>query len=728
MIKKGEQEDIMNNNIEQKAREILKGMTLNDKIGQVTQIPLVVSKIEDAFKAIRKYRPGSIILAGSAFAGNEKQQALYVEKLNAIQKVAVEELPAGIPLLFGRDIIHGHRVVFPNPLTLTASFDFDLIEQCYQMIREEAYHDGVTWTFSPMIDYCHEPRWGRMVEGPGEDPYLGGLYARAAVRGFQSDNLSEQGAIAACAKHYIGYGASEGGRDYTHTEISDYQLQNNFLAAFREAVKSGVATVMASFNDVNGIPVSGNKPLLTDILRDQLSFDGFVVSDWDGIMQMAKFQGFCADKREAAQKALEAGIDMDMACMSYYDHIHDLIQSGNLDISVLDTAVLRILSVKLRMGLWEHPYVLQKDYDLDSHLKYAEKAAAESIVLLKNNNQILPLKKNSVLYLCGPYADCSEELVGSWSLDCDYSLVHTVSDVMKSKIRSLTVMPLKDSRTTLRNRKSGAEVAVVILGENRAVTGEANSLADISIPPEQLCLLRELKKSGIPIIGVMCFARPIAFGEYDYLFDAILYAGHGGSRAAEAIVSVLFGYSEPGGRLPFTLPYSGNQIPIYYNCLPGSRPVNGYYGEIDPWFCNYADCPDGPNYPFGYGLSYTSFSLSEITCETVNKSMANLSEEDNYMFEIIVKNTGTSAGTAVLQLYVHDLAASRIRPMRSLRSIRRVFLSAGDSCTVTFSVGKEDLGFYLENGTFTLEPGEFDVYIGENCLTDNKIRITLQKE
>lgn len=705
-----------------KAREILSRMTMEEKIGQVIQLSYSAQSVEEMAEIIRTKKPGSLILCGSALGGSDKQREVCLDAINALQKVAVEETEKGIPIVFGRDIIHGHRVAFPVPLTMAASFDFDFINECYDAIREEAINDGVKWTFAPMLDMSREHRWGRIVEGPGEDPYIGECFAKAVVNGFQTDDISSERSMLACAKHFVGYGASEGGRDYNHTEISDYSLQNYYLPAFRAAVDSGLATVMSSFNDVNAIPASGSKKIMTDILRGQMGFEGFVVSDWAAIWQMTAHSGFAETTRDCAKISLEAGVDMDMVDNCYVDHIEDLISSGEMDEAVLDTAVLRILETKLRFGLFDNPYIERKEVDFEEHLKLSQRLAEKSIVLLKNNNNILPLKEKAKIGVCGPMLCCGDNLVGTWSVDYDAAYSNNVLDTLKEKFEVFEVNPSMFYRNS---NRYDLDAFVLVLGEDRFVTGEATALADIGIPREQLELARAAKSTGKPVIGVFCFARPISFGENDDLFDAVLYAGHGGSRAAEAIAAILSGEAEPEGRLPFTLPYHQGQLPIYYNALPGSRHINEYYGDFYEAHTNYCDYTGAPNYPFGYGLSYTSFNFSEIDCKETEKSYDDILNGGTFKFSLTVSNTGDRAGVAVPELYVRDLFASRIRPLRVLRKTEKITLNPKESKTVEFEIGLKDLGFYLENGEFILENGDFNIYIGESSLTDNMIKIKI---
>lgn len=705
----------------QRAIDIVSKMTLREKIGQVTQIVFNVDNINEACETIRKIQPGSLILCWSPLGGKEEQRSVRIEELNTAQKVAVEETECHIPMLFGRDVIHGHHIAFPVPLTMVQSFDFDLINQAYDSIRQEAISDGVKWTFAPMLDMSHEPRWGRIVEGPGEDPYLGELFAKACINGFQTDNHSDKGAMLACAKHFVGYGASEGGRDYNHTEISDYNLYNNYLPAFRSAVDCEVATMMSAFNDINGVPVTGSKRILTYVLRDELGFNGFVLSDWGGIYQLYAHQGYCENSYEAAKSSLTAGVDMDMTCNCFLNNIEKLLEDQEITVQELDTAVLRILETKLKFGLFENPYAENIGYNKDEHLALAQKLAQESIVLLKNNKNILPLSRNAKVAYCGNFKDEGIEMVGTWSLDFDRGLIKNFRETINEEAPDIDLIDFDDNNCSAEDCASNTDCILAIIGEKREVTGEASSLADISLPKSQIKMLKQLKQSGKPLIGVFCFARPMAFGKDDDLFDAILWCGHGGTKAAAAAVSVLLGDSEPQGRLSASLPHSVGQIPLYYNALPGSRRINGYYGDIDPSIKNYYDCVGAPNYPFGYGLSYTSFKISDFSCERekVNKQYIESGKKIKVTFS--VENTGTRKGICVPQLYIRDLVGSRMRPLRSLIDFKRIALEIGEIVQCEFEIGLKQMGFYSETGEFLLEKGKFELYLGEDCLANQKI-------
>ncbi len=709
----------------EKANEILLKMSLKEKIGQVTQMYYSGDNFDEICEVIKEINPGSLILAGSAFAGNEEQNSVKREKIDILQDLAVNETANGIPILFGRDVIHGHSVVFPNPLNMACSFDYDLVRECYDAIRAEAINTGIKWTFAPMIDLARDPRWGRIVEGTGEDPYIGECYAKAAVKGFQTDDISNENAMAACAKHFVGYGASEGGRDYNHTEISDYLMQNVYLSSFRGAVEADVATVMSSFNDLNGVPMSGNKKMLTDVLRGQLGFEGFVVSDWDAIRQMMAFSFFAESKKHAAELAINAGIDLDMADNCYLESLEELINENKVSVDTLDEAVKRIIYIKLRLGLFDHPKTKIEQYSFDKHLALSKKMAVNSIVLLKNDNNVLPLSKKSKIGLAGPYLHNKSEWIGSWALDPDYSLLSTPYEAIKKVApdAEICVNPDNCNEEILYLRE--CDCIVLFLGENRRMTGEANSVSNPTISSMQLELVKRAKLSGKPIIGVLGYARPVALGEAKDLFDAILYVGHCGSCTSDAVADILFGESEPSGRLCFTLPFSIGQIPIYYNMLPGARQISGYYKDENPFHRNYQDSVGFPAFPFGYGLGYTEFSYSDFRIDKTEMLLDKCKEGGEFTVEFTVKNIGNRKGKVVAQLYIHDLLATRLRPLRVLRGFLKQELDAKEEKTFKFNIGYKDLGFYLEDGSFIAETGDFEIYIGENCYAEKKFNISL---
>ncbi|MBQ3547419.1 MAG: glycoside hydrolase family 3 C-terminal domain-containing protein [Clostridia bacterium] len=706
-----------------RAKEIISEMTLKEKIGQLNQITVTpyMNDVEKLRNMIREGQVGSIILASTATAGNDQQGRIDIDMYNELQKIAVEESRMGIPMLYGRDVIHGHRVVYPLPLASASAFNDELVEKCYRNIAEEAAADGVRWTFSPMLDLCHDPRWGRIVEGPGEDPYVGAQMARACIRGFQGDNLTDKKSIVACAKHYLGYGFSEGGRDYFRTEISDITLQNYVLPAFRAAVDEGVATVMSSFNDINGIPVSGSKKYLTDILRSQLRFNGFVVSDW-GAVQMLIHHGYAEDRKDCAKKAIEAGLDLDMCVRCYIENLEMLVNDGEVSIENIDTAVERILCVKLAMGLFDRPYGEKFDYDKEKHLKDARELAAESMVLLKNNG-VLPLNKEANIALMGPFTHERRSLLGTWTLDGSESETPNFYEALKNALTNGKLFCTDTSRTYDNSSEisSRADIIILALGESHWTTGERHSVSDISLSKDQIELVNKMHATDKKVVGVFFCGRPMALEGVVENLDAVLYAWHSGSETANAACDILFGDTVPSGKTPVTFPRRSTHIPLYYNTTSSGQPVNGYYGQNPQW--NYTDSMASPLYPFGYGLSYTKFEYKNLSADKELISLDSLKLGGKINVSVDVSNIGEYDGKEVVQLYIRDKVASIIRPIRELKGYKKVFLKLGETQTVHFELSYKDLGFYNENGEYLVEKGVFEIYVGENCLTKNIITV-----
>lgn len=705
-----------------KAKSIVSRLTLDEKVGQMHQCYYYGDNIEDIKKAIKEKKIGSIILASSQFAGNDAQANLNVDDINEIQKFAIEQNNTGIPMIFGRDVIHGHSITFPIPLAMAASFDPDSVEKAYSSIGIEAANEGVNWAFAPMLDFCHEPRWGRISECQGEDPYLASEMARAIVKGFQGDDLSKFGNIAACSKHYIGYGASEGGRDYNHTEISDYSMQNCYLPAFRSAVNAGAATVMSSFNEINGIPVSANRKMLTEVLREQLGFEGFVVSDWGAIEQMIK-HGVAKDYADCASISVKAGIDMDMVDTCYLDNIKNSVENGIIAQSLIDSAVTRIIAVKLALGLFENPFVKPIKIDLKKHAEQAREMAVKSSVLLKNNG-VLPLEKSGRIVVTGPFATLTDEHRGTWSLGKDLIESISILDAIKAAAPDSRVTYLNDLESQYPQIRKQSTI-ICVLGEPKAVCGEAKSLANIEVTRQQVELIKTLKRTGMKIVGVLCYGRPIVLSEIEPYLDAMLLPWHGGTFSSEAVASILFGDSEPLGRLPVTFPAAIGQIPIYYNAPKGAREIDGYYGEENTNTYNYVDCTGQPMYPFGYGLTYTDFEYSAISVNKNYISYSELKEGRKFKLSVTIENKGSLSGTETVQLYVRDVVASRVRPIRELKAFKKIKLSKGEKTNVEFEIGFNELGFFLEDGSYIVEKGDFKVFIGANSLTENEICVSV---
>lgn len=709
-----------------RAKEILNGLNLDEKIGQLNQVVLPNDdQIEDYMDKVRRGEIGSIILASSAMAGSEEQKAIVVETLNALQRAAVEESNAKIPLIYGRDVIHGHHTVYPIPLATCASFNPELVKECYHCIAEDAASESTHWTFSPMLDVCHDPRWGRIIEGPGEDPYLASQMAKAYVQGFQGDDLSKPDSIVACAKHYLGYGFSEGGRDYHRTEISRYTLYNKVLPPFRAAVEAGVGTVMSSFNDINGEPVTSSKKYLTDILRGELGFEGFVISDWASVDQLKK-QGIAETDSDCTRLAINAGVDMDMVDNHYLNNLRELVLSGKVSMETLDLAVLRILRIKLAIGLFENPYTKPWIINRAHNAEMAEKLAAESMVLLKNND-VLPLSKNQTITVASPFLDERRIFHGSWALD-GYLGEHTptlreaLNEVFCSSGGTL-LSGTYGFHNDNSYRFSEADTVLLCLGESHDVTGEAKSVSDLSLSREQIEVCKKARASGKKTVGVIFCGRPLALESVEPYLDAILIAWHGGSRCAHAAIKTVFGEYIPSGKAPVTFLRHTGHIPLYYNVTSSGRAVDGYYGE-HPEYC-YTDLPASPLYPFGFGLSYTTFEYSKINADKTSLSYDELMNGEKFTFSVKVQNTGNFEGKETVQLYIRDVKASYMRPIRELKGFNKINLKPNEEKQVTFELGKESLGFYNPEGIYTVEKGKFEIYIGSDCLTKNMIEIYL---
>ena len=718
------------NNIDKRVEEILAKMSLHEKIGQLNQprTPLP-EQAEELKEMVRRGEIGSILMAVGATAGNDPQGDISVDFYNELQHIAVEESPSGIPLIFGRDVIHGHRTVLPIPLGMAASFNFDMIEECYRDIAEEAMNDSIHWTFTPMLDLARDPRWGRIIEGAGEDPLVGASMAKAVVRGVQGDDLTARDSMLACAKHYVGYGAAEGGRDYHRAEISDYTLYNYYLPAFHAAVKAGAKTVMSSFNEISGEAVTSSRKYLTDILRGYLGFDGFVVSDYGCVEQLIP-QGLADNRGDASRMALEAGLDMDMWDGCYHESLEKEVESGRLDIAVVDEAVRRVLRVKMMKGLFEHPYCDQHEIDRTEHLARARALARESVVLLKNEGNLLPLRKDTKIALIGPYVNERRSLLGSWTVDGKAEETPTLREEMAKvagpnggQILASSASGLSYEIASMPYALIGCDVAVLAIGESWVVTGENKAVSNISIPEEQIALLKRAKMSGKKVVAVLFCGRPIALEGIAEYCDAILYAWHTGSEAAGAVTDLLYGDAVPSGKLPVTMPRLATHIPLYYNVTSSGRPVNCYYNQ-NAGNCYFHSIPT-PYYPFGYGLSYTTFAYGDVRTEKDAIALDALKAGERFSFTFSLRNTGEYDAKETVQLYIHDPVAKMMRPLRELKAFEKVFVPKGEAVDVTLSVGYDELGYFLPDGSYTVERGKIEIYIGENCLTSQKAEICI---
>lgn len=702
--------------------ELMNKMTLHEKIGQLNQIfvPSDAGKLDEFRQKIRNGEVGSLLFATSQHAGNDPQGHIKYEFYDELQKIAVEESRLHIPMIYGRDVIHGHRTVSPLPLANASSFDPELVEKCYRNTAVEAVNDGIHWAFAPMLDMSRDPRWGRMVESPGEDPYLGAQMAKACVRGFQNGDISKDDSLAACGKHYVGYGASEGGRDYHKTEISDYNLYNYYLPAFRAAAEEGVATVMSSFNDINGQPVTSSRKYLTDILRGKLGFEGYVISDWEAVVQL-KAQGVAADDYDCAKLAVSAGLDMDMVDECYINNLEKAVENGDVSEEIIDTAVKRVLRIKFAKGLFVNPYRREVKFDRNEHLKDARRLAAESMILLKNNG-VLPLKKDESVVLLGPMRYERRSLLGTWCLDGRAEETKNLYEAMQERNIELHGMGEYDN---IEWQMETRDVVVLALGESFILSGENHSVADISLSEEQRILVRKARKYGKKVVGVFFSGRPMALEGVAEDLDAVLYAWHGGSCCADAVCDILFGDSVPCGKTSVTFPRKTGHIPLYYNATPSGRPCNCYYGDVA--YPSYLDGQSTPYYPFGYGLSYTTFEYGEIKPDKTEISLEALKNGETIKLSVEVKNTGEYDGKEIAELYIHDVLAMRMRPLRELKGFKKVLINKGETAKVEFELGYDKLGFYDEDGNYAVEPGEFEIYIGENCLTKNSIGINVTK-
>lgn len=717
----------MNPLTEKKIDELLSKMTLHEKVGQLVQYRNNPNEKDGLREMITRGEFGSFLCSTGGFGEDEEKMEANREYVNDLQRAAVEESRLGIPLIFGKDVIHGHNTVFPIPIAMAATFDPSLVRECYSLTAGEAANDGIMWSFAPMIDLARDPRWGRCVEGTGEDPYLGAVMADAMVRGFQGDDpddLSDHGKIAACAKHYIGYGAAEGGRDYHKAEISDYTLRNYYLSSFKSAVKAGVRTVMSSFNEISGQPVTSSHYLLTELLKNELGFDGYVVSDDCSVVQL-KRQGVAADDAECAALSINAGLDMDMDSMLYHRHLEDLVAEGRVKEEAIDEAVRRILRVKFALGLFENPYARKVPVDHDRNIAAARRIAGEAVVLLKNEGNVLPLEKGTNLVVTGNMLDERRTLIGVWAVDYVIDWVKSVRDGISEVSPESILWHRNTAQTTLKNNIiKHNDVILVLLGDDLSLEGEASSVTSLELPPEQVAEIENARRLGKKVIGAFFYGRPIAISNVEYLFDAIIWAWHGGTEAGTAFADVLFGDVNPSGKLPMTLPRVTGQVPIYYNAPSCCRPCDEYYGR-ETAFENYRDEYGMPMYPFGYGLSYTTFEYSKPGVKRSKLSYDALANGEAFEVTLTVKNTGKRTGMETVQCYVRDPYASMTRPIKQLCGFEKITLEPGEEKTVTFRLGFDSLAFYHADKTFAPEVGQFIIYTGRDSYASDSVEVEL---
>lgn len=646
--------------IDKRVEDLLSRMTLEEKVLQLSQYHYGgrdnKNNIPDSFGEDTK-TVGSVI-----YSNPEKDLAVE------LQTMAVNQTRLGIPILFGYDVIHGLRTMFPIPLAQAASFEPELSREAAAVAAREAVSLGIKWTFSPMVDIARDPRWGRIAEGYGEDPYLASCFSAATVKGYQGDDLAAPDAVAACLKHYVGYGASEAGRDYVYTEISRQTLWDTYLPPFKAGVDAGCSTAMSAFNDISGVPATANHYTLTEILKNRWGLDGFVVSDWQGVRQLVA-QGFAATQKDAAALAFNAGVEMDMMDNVYVENMPELVKEGRVKMKDIDNAVRRVLAFKFRLGLFENPYPSDAEQFTPADLELARRAAVKTFVLLKNDG-VLPLKPGKV-NLTGPIANDRHQVLGSWHAHAKDSETVTIREAFENEAFTLS----KD-----------APVAVVCIGEKSAWSGESASRSDIVLPQEQIDILRGLKKAGKKTVTVISAGRPLDLREIEPLSDAILYIWQPGSMAGPAVADVLTGRVNPSGKLPVTFPLSVGQIPIHYNRRNPAR--GGQMGR-------YQDISSDPMYPFGYGLSYSSFEYSPVTVDGLTAS-------------VTVTNTSSVDGEETVLWYISDVAASITRPAKELKYFQKQLIPAGDSVVFRFEMDPErDFSFPDHDGNRLLERGEF---------------------
>ncbi|MGZ0709467.1 glycoside hydrolase family 3 N-terminal domain-containing protein [Coraliomargarita sp. W4R53] len=708
----------MNWNVDESlVEQKLAQLSLVEKIGQLCQEKAECDDIEALYARIRSGKVGSLILASTPFAGSEAQISLTVAELNELQRVAVEESPSGIPLVYGRDIIHGHRTVFPVPLGQACAWNLDLIETCSSVAAQEASRAGVHWTFSPMLDVARDPRWGRVVEGYGEDPFYVGECGAAAIRGYQnvaSGSMKQQGKLIACAKHFIGYGAAEGGRDYNTTEITDHSLLNVYVPPFERAVDEGCMTVMSAFNEINGESASGSHRLLTEILKQRLGFDGFVVSDWASVWEMIE-HGLAADESEAARIAMNAGVDMEMATTTYTDSLEALHAAGQLSMARIDDAVRRVLRIKMAYGLFEHPFTEMVSEDEVAHAqqaarKLARQAMQESVVLLKNESQILPLDqaKQKLLFV-GPMLHERDALLGTWAMDGNPEDVCSYSSAAQAEWGTESLLMHEDNLAmdhmlayAQAQTSDNLDAIVVFVGEPATRSGENHCITDILLPEGQVELIEGLAQLGRPLIVVVTAGRALVLDRVLACADALIFNFHGGVESGSGLMDVITGRVDAVGRLPVSFPKATGQIPIYYNRKRVGRPWAGSYLNMDA----------EPQFTFGAGLSYTDFEILDTHLDQTEYAVG-----DDLHLNFTVKNVGKRTGVAQVQIYAEDLVSSCSRPKRFLVGFLRVNLKQGQCERVEYTIPAERLSFITQSQQRVVEPGEFRICAGldSNC-------------
>lgn len=704
-----------------RAQDLLSQMTLAEKVGQLCQSPMLDydDNKQECLMKVEQGAYGSRILADTAWAGNAPGESVDPHQLNEIQKVAMEKSRLGIPIIFARDVIYGQKTVLPIPLAQACSWNPTLVEEAYECIAAEAASLGINWTFAPMLDIVRDPRWGRVIESSGEDPYLTSQFAKSVVKGFQGDDPSQPNKLVACAKHFVGYGASEGGRDYDTTELSDNTLYNVHLPPFAAAVKAGVATMMSGFNDLGGTPVTGSRPLIRDWLKGEHKFDGMVVSDWGSISDLEYFQ-VAKDPSAAALKALDAGVDMAMTHEAYEDTLAELVKNNPSLQENLDEAVYRVLLTKFRAGLFERPYIdpeLHKSVlGLAEHKRKALALAQESMVLLKNDGDLLPLDSQGLtIAVIGPHAHSQRQHLGSWCLDGNADDVATIADGIQAAAPENTIITdssaFSDDMMECAHR---SDVVVLCVGESHRRTGEARNIAELVLPPGQEELIEAIGKTGKPLIVVQCTGRPVPSPKIEQYAQSLVYAWQSGTETGNAVGNLLFGRSNPSGKLTMTVPRSTGQIPMYY----GRKPIGKMraYQEYMP----YKNEQDTPLYSFGFGLSYSQFEYGKLTAVTPE-----ITENESLIVEVDVENTSAIAGQEVVQCYISRKVSSTTRPQRELKAFTKCFLKSNERKTIRLTISADDLRFYGSQECFMYEVGDIDVYVGGSSLATESVTVHL---
>ena len=729
--------------------ELLAKMTIDEKIGQLNlptsgDISTGQASSSNVAKNIEDGKVGGLFNIKS------------VQKIKEVQKIAIEKSRLKIPLLFGMDVIHGYETTFPIPLGLSCTWDMKLIERSAQIAAQEASADGINWTFSPMVDISRDPRWGRVSEGSGEDPFLGSAIAKAMVNGYQQNDLSKNNTLLSCVKHFALYGAPDGGRDYNTVDMSRIKMYNDYFPPFKAAIDAGVGSIMASFNEVDGIPATGNKWLMTEVLRNQWGFKGFAVTDYTGINEMIDHG--MGDLQTVSVLALNAGIEMDMVGEGFLTTLKKSLGENKVSLQQIDNAARLILEAKYDLGLFHDPYRYcdekraKNEIFTQSNRAEARNISAQSLVLLKNNNQLLPLKKSATVAVIGPLADAKENMAGTWSvatnMDRSISLVAGIKEVvgntakvLYAKGSNLDYDPAFEEKATMFGKTlhrdsrtkeeltaealkiaNQADVIIAALGESAEMSGESSSRTNLEIPQAQKDLLQALLKTGKPVVLVLFTGRPLVLVEENETVPAILNAWFAGSEAGYAIADVLYGNENPSGKLTATFPRNVGQVPIYYNQKNTGRPLMNKEGKFEKFRSNYIDERNEPLYAFGYGLSYTNFSYTNLKI-----SKDKFAKNETITVSVDVSNTGNFDGKEVVQMYIRDLVGSVTRPVKELKGFEKVFITKGETKTVSFTISEEDLKFYNSDLDFVAEPGFFQVFVGTDSNTETNVSFELIK-